>query len=164
MQAARDMAKAERELGIEHWVYITIGYYNKKREKVKLYVYDLPRELYERRRWVVRWRTSRLQCEHPRDDICTYHCYYDKRTGLKTDYNSCLSKLAAAKAQVTKAKRSEERYIAAQKERYPLFYDEAADPELIKFRDKLARKIGNCRMLEENIRAAVEKHRAEQVN
>lgn len=158
MQDARDMAKAERELGIEKWVFITIGYNDRPGEIVKLYCFDFPRELYERRRWVVRWRLARLQCEHPRKDVSTYFSYYDKRTGLKTDFNSCISKLTSAKAQVTKAKRSEEKYVASQKEKYPLFYDEATDTELIKFREKLANKEKNLKAAEESIRIAVERH------
>ena len=59
----------------------------------------------ERYRWVVRWRTARFQCRFPRDTITTTYGYYDKRTGLKLDVDSCLSKLRAAKAQITLANR-----------------------------------------------------------
>ena len=90
----------------------------------------------ERYRWVVRWRTARFQCRFPRDTITTTYGYYDKRTGLKLDVDSCLSKLRAAKAQITLAKR----YIAQQRLRYPLFYDEQAYPDLLRFRQKFARK------------------------
>lgn len=156
MQYARDYAKAEKELGIEHWVYIGIGYYDDHAQRVTLHTYDLPRELYERRRWVVRWRVARLQCLYPRYSVDTHYSYYDKRTGLRTDFNSCLRKLASAKAQITKARRSEARYIDEQRRRYPLFYDENNDPELTKFREKITRKEENCRLLAESIRQAVE--------
>jgi hypothetical protein len=138
---------------------VSIGYRDERMETFTLHSYDLPRELMERYRWVIRWRTARLQCQHPRQSITTWYSYYDKRTGLKTGFDSCLSKLAAAKAQITKARRSREAYIAAQREKYPMFYNPATDPDLQKFDDKLARKEENCRMAEENLRLAVENHR-----
>jgi hypothetical protein len=98
----------------------------------------------------------------PREAVSTSYSHYDKTTGLKTEFGSCLNKLAAAKAQITKARRSREAYIAGQLKRYPLFYDPATDPDLKKFDDKLARKEENCRMAQENIRLAVENHRREQ--
>ena len=161
-QYVRDHAKAERELRIEHWVWVGIGYRDGSNGMVTLYSYDLPRGMSERYRWVIRWRTARLQCLHPRRNITAWYSYYDKRTGLETGFNSCLGKLAAGKAQVTKARRSREGYIAAQKKNYPLFYDPAADQDLIKFDEKLARKVENLRILEENIRQAVENRRREQ--
>ena len=162
VQDARDLAKAERELRIEHWVWVSIGYRTKTCEMVILHSYDLPRDIMERYRWVIRWRTARLQCQYPHQYITAWHSYYDKRTGLKTGFNSCLGKLAAAKAQITKAGRCIERHIAAQRAKYPMFYDESADTELVKYREKLARKKENCRRAEENIRLAVENHRREQ--
>lgn len=47
---ARELAKAERELKIEKWVYISIEYKEKNGKRVVLYHYDLPRELHERYR------------------------------------------------------------------------------------------------------------------
>jgi flagellar biosynthesis/type III secretory pathway chaperone len=111
--------------------------------------------------WVIRWRRARLQCLHPREAVSTTYSHYDKTTGLKTDFGSSLYKLAAAKAQITKARRSREAYIVEQLKRYPMFYDQATDPDLQKFDDKLARKEENCRMAQENIRLAVENHRGE---
>lgn len=49
---ARELAKAECELKIEKWVYISIEYRTKELERVVLFHYDLPREIYERYRWV----------------------------------------------------------------------------------------------------------------
>jgi hypothetical protein len=161
-QYVRDHARAERELRIEHWVWVGIGYRDAGKGTVTLHSYDLPRELMERYRWVIRWRTARLQCLHPRLSVTAWYSYYDKRTGLKTDFNSCLGRLAAGKAQVTKARRSREAYIEAQRKKYPLFYDPATDPDLLKFDGKLSRKEENLRLLEENIRLAVEQHRGEQ--
>ena len=59
-QYAKDLAKAEKELKIEHWVQISICY-GYGHQSVTLYTYDLPREVYERRMWVIRWRVARLQ-------------------------------------------------------------------------------------------------------
>ncbi len=133
-QDARDLAKAERELQIEHWVQITIGYVE-DRETVTLHVYDLPRKMLERYLWVIRWRRARLQCLHPRRVITTWYSYYDKRTGLITDFNSGLRKLISGKAQVTKARRCIEQHITDRRARYPLFYDESTDTELVKYRE-----------------------------
>ena len=155
------MARAEREMRVEQWVRVTVGFYNDNREAVMLHVYDLPRAMWERYRWVIRWRTAREQCRYPRRSVVAWISHYDKRTGLRTDFNSCLNKLIAAKAQITKAGRCIEHHIAEQNVLYPLFYDEATDTELVKYREKLARKIENCRLAEENIRLAVEYHRRE---
>ena len=63
-QMAKDYAKAEKELKIERWVYISIEYKDEgKLEPVRLFSYNLPREVYERRRWVIRWRLSKLPKE-----------------------------------------------------------------------------------------------------
>jgi len=136
---AKDLARAERELQIERWVYISIEYKDEAGRKCRLHSYDLPRELHERYRWVIRWREARLQCQYPRENINTYYSYYDKRTGLRTDFNSCLMKLAAAKAQITRAERKEAEYLAYQRLNN-LFFDEQTDEQLFKFRQKLRTK------------------------
>ena len=94
---AKELAKAERELQIGHWVRISIEYRDEAGDTVRLHSYDLPRELHERYRWVVRWREARLQCLYPRKHIHTYYSYYDKRrfqllpveivNGKGTDYH-----------------------------------------------------------------------------
>lgn len=151
---ARELAKAERELKIQQWVFISIEYKDADGHAHRLHSYDLPRELHEKYRWVVRWREARLQCLHPRETVCCYYCYYDKRTGLKTGFNSCLSKLAAAKAQITIAERKEKEYLDYQRQNN-LFFDEQTDEELIKFRQKLQAKKENYAVLENKIRSAV---------
>ena len=146
MALAKAYAQAERALRIERWVIVTFEL---------LYRYDLPRTMLERYRWVVRWRTARFQCRFPRDTITTTYGYYDKRTGLKLDVDSCLSKLRAAKAQITLAKR----YIAQQRLRYPLFYDEQAYPDLLRFRQKLREKQHRYQNALLRLRRAVLQHR-----
>lgn len=140
-EMARDYAKAEKELRIEKWVRIVIGYHNAFNEFMELFRYDLPREVYERHRWIVRWRCSRLQCAYPKEYVACVFNYYDRRTGLILGMKSCLSKLTAAKAQVTKAKRCIENYVTCQTTKYPLFgYDESSDPVLINTGKNLQKK------------------------
>lgn len=160
---ARELAKAERELKIEQWVFISIEYKDADGHTHRLHSYDLPRELYEKYRWVVRWREARLQCLHPRETVNTYYSYYDKRTGLKTGFNSCLSKLAATKAQITLAERKEKAYLDYQKQNN-LFFDEQTDEELIKFRIKLRTKKENYAAFSEVTKTEVIKYKALQPN
>ena len=98
-------------------------------------------------------------CRFPRDTITATYCYYDKRTGLKFGVDSCLSKLRAAKAQITLAKRREREHIEQQRLRYPLFYDEQADPELLRFRQKLQEKLHRYLNALLRLRWAVLQHR-----
>ena len=137
-QMAKDLAKAEKELEIENWVQISVCY-GHGHQSVILYTYDLPREVYERRMWVIRWRVARLQCQHPRNDVYTSFYYYDKRSGESLEVSSCLSKLISAKAQITKAERRLNEYIE-QNRQNNLFFDENTDEELVKFREKLERR------------------------
>lgn len=149
---ARELAKAERELKIEQWVFISIEYKDADGHTHRLHSYDLPKELHEKYRWVVRWREARLQCLYPRETISGYYCYYDKRTGLKTGFNSCLSKLAAAKAQITMAERKEKEYLDYQRQNN-LFFDEQRDIQLLKFRQKLQAKKEKYAILKNKIQA-----------
>lgn len=89
MEYAKELARAERELRIERWVFIFIECKDETGNPIRLHSYDLPRELHERYRWVVRWREARLQCLYPKRQINTYYSYYDKRTGLRTDFKPC---------------------------------------------------------------------------
>lgn len=154
MELARSLAKAERELKIEHWVCIAIEYRTKEGERIRLHTYDLPRNFTDRYQWVIRWRVAKLQCRHPRESIQTYYSYYDKRTGMNTGFNSALSKLAAAKAQITRAEKAEKQYIWKQQHNN-LFFEEHTDEMLLKFRDKLACKKKNYSLLETSIRQRV---------
>lgn len=154
---AKELAKAERDLQIEHWVRISIEYKDEAGNPVRLHSYDLPRGLYERYRWVIRWREAKLQCLYPRKYISTYYSFYDKRTKLRTDFNSCLMKLAAAKAQITIAQRKEAEYIEYQR-RNNLFFDEQTDEQLLIFRQKLAVKKEKYMSLKIHIENQVKQH------
>lgn len=163
MKEARELAKAERELKIEKWVAISIEYRNRDCRQVVLIRYDLPRGLYEKYRWVIRWRQARCQCLYPREDIQVCHSCYDKRTGLRTGFNSCLSRLAASKAQITIAKKKEQEYLSFQRQNN-LFFDENTDKSLVEFREKLKKKEENCNMLLVNIQNAVAAHNLQSKN
>ena len=81
MQMAKDLARAERELQIEHWVYITFEYREDDRSRVVLHKIDMPRRMLDRWRWLVEWRRAKYVCQYPRKGVQVYYCYYDKRTG-----------------------------------------------------------------------------------
>jgi hypothetical protein len=163
MEEARELAKAERELQIDKWVIISIECRKKGGERIVLHRYDLPRDLHEKYGWVIRWRQARCQCLYPRESIELYHSYYDKRTGMKTGFNSCLSRLAASKAQITIAKKREQEYLRFQKQDN-LFFDENTDEDLVKFREKLKKKEENYNLLYQSIRHAAERHISGQEN
>ena len=163
MEYARELARAERELRIERWVFISIEYKDEAGNPVRLHSYNLPRDLHERHRWVIRWREARLQCLYPKKQVNTYYSYYDKRTGLRTDFNSCLSKLSAAKAQISIAERKEKEYVQYQRANN-LFFDESTDGQLIRFREKLRIKKDRYAALKQDIRSEVEAMRKNQYN
>lgn len=159
-QMAKDLAKAERELKIEQWVEVTI-YYGYAEKQVSLYHYNLPREMYLRYQWVIRWRMAKLQCQYPKQIVSTSLYFYDKRSGESMGLNSCLSKLISAKAQVTKAERMMKNYIE-QNRQNNMFFDENTDEELVKFREKLERKKLECAECEKRLELLVERRRSNQ--
>lgn len=63
-------------------------------------------------------------------------------------------KLAAAKAQITRAERKEAEYLAYQRLNN-LFFDEQTDEQLLKFRQKLRTKRANYTMILEKILNAI---------
>lgn len=147
MEYARKYAKVQREMRIEKWVCISIEYRTEERQRIILFRYDLPRDVYERRQWVVRWRHARLLCQYPKENVQTYFSYYDRRTGLSMDFGSVLSRLSAAKAQITIARRKEQEYLEYQRQNN-MFFNEAEDETLAKFRRKLQAKIEKYAELE----------------
>lgn len=58
---------------------------------------------------------------------------------MSTGFDSALSKLSAAKAQISIAERKEKEYIEYQRANN-LFFDELTDGQLIRFREKLQMK------------------------
>ena len=159
-QYAKDRAKAEKDLKIERWVYISIEY-KEMLESVRLFSYNLPREVYERRTWVIRWRQSKLQCQHPKQNVVCYFSYYDRRSGESLEFNSFLSSLISSKAQVTKAERKMREYIEYNRQNN-MFFEESTDEELVKFRNKLERKKTECAECEKRLELLVERRRSNQ--
>lgn len=159
-QMAKDYAKAEKELKVEQWVEVTL-YYGYADKQVSLYHYNLPREMYFRYEWVIRWRMARLQCKYPKQIISKSLYFYDKRSGESMDVSSCLSKLISAKAQVTKAERMMREYIEHNRQNN-MFFDENADDELVKFKEKLERKKANVAECEKRLEELVERRMKKQ--
>ena len=153
-QMAKDYAKAEKELEVQHWVFISIERTDGRCNYMRLFSYDLPREVYERRRWVVEWRKSRFICQYPKGNVRCCTCYYDKRLGTDSRLNEDLNRLISAKAQVTKVQRRIEEYIAYNRENN-LFFDENTDVKLQKTREKLATKIANVQAAEERMKLKI---------
>lgn len=154
IQLAKDYAKAEKELEVQRWVFISIERNDGNRNYVRLFSYDLPREVYERRRWVIEWRKSKLVCQYPKGNVQCFSCYYDKRLGTDKGLNDDLNRLIAAKAQVSKVRRKIEKYVTYNRENN-LFFDENTDADLLKVREKLAMKIANVQAAEERLKIKI---------
>lgn len=156
---AKYYARAEKELGTQPWVYIGIERIDAQTSKTtRLFAYDLPRKLYERKRWVIRWRVARLQCQYPRDTVTPYYTFYDKRLGADPGLNGCLRYLVSLKAKCTAQQHNIDAYIAWHKDN-DLFFDEVTDQDLIKAREKLAAKQATVHEAEERLRIKVEQLR-----
>lgn len=103
-EMAKYEAKAERELKVESWFHVTIQYHDDNGNYVILYTYALPKEMYFKYDWVIRWRIAKLQCKYPRYCVYSSISFYDKRSG-ELMFDSCLRKLISAKAKVSKAEK-----------------------------------------------------------
>lgn len=154
IQLAKDYAKAEKELEVQHWVFISIERTDGNCNYVRLFSYDLPREVYERRRWVIEWRKSRFVCQYPKGNVRCYTSYYDKRLGMDTRLNEDLRRFISAKAQVTKVQHKIEEYVAYNRA-HNMFFDENTDTDLKKAREKLATKIANVKAAEERMKSKI---------
>lgn len=154
MQLAKYYAQAEKDLDVQPWVYVSIEFKNTTGDRIRLFSYDLPRDIFERRRWVLRWREARLQCEHPKENVQSYFSFYDHRLGNNPCVTDDLRKLISAKAQVSKAQKRIDEYVAYQKESN-MFFDENSDVDLLKAREKLARKVAGVQEAEERLVAKI---------
>lgn len=161
IQIAKDYAKAEKELEVQHWVFISIERTDGRCNYERLFSYDLPREVYERRRWVIEWRRAKLVCQYPKGNVRCYTSYYDKRLGMDTRLNEDLHWLISAKAQVTKVRRKIEEYVAYNRA-HNLFFDENTDMDLQKAREKLATKIANVQAAEERMKLKIKQIKEKQ--
>ena len=156
-QYAKDLARAEKDLMIDRWVEVTL-YYEYENKQVSLYRYNIPREMYFRYQWVIRWRMAKLQCQHPKQIVSANLYFYDRHSGESMEVNSCLSKLISAKARVTKAERKMNEYIEYNRQ-HNLFFDEETDEDLVKFKDKLERKKIECTECEKRLEQLVKRKR-----
>lgn len=150
MEYAKAYKEAEKELQIQYWVYICIERKDNNGVRVPLFSYDLPRELYERRRWVIRWREAKLICQYPKGNINVYFSFYEKRLGNVPELTDNLRKLTSCKAQVTMQQRAIDNYVAYQRANN-MFFNEDTDEKLMKIRSKLAVKIANMQRLQQKI-------------
>lgn len=158
MQYAKDIAKAEKELEIEHWVHISFQVRNADRTVERFHEIDLPRHMLDRWQWVINWRHAKLVCQHPRKNITVYHSYYDKRSGLMTGMSSLIGQVTAAKAQITKVERAIAQYV--EPETYNnLFFDASTDERLTKTKAKLEQKKRNYETIYNILRHEVEEYR-----
>lgn len=158
MQYAKDLAKAERELKIEHWVYITFEIRHQDGHREILHKIDLPRDMVDRWQWLIEWRKAKLVCKYPRKKITVYHCAYDKRTGLQTGFNFLLTKIASAKAQITKVERIITSYIKDETQNN-LFFNPETDERLLNANAKLEKKKQNYNETYAILQTEVEKHK-----
>lgn len=154
IQIAKDYAKAEAELEVQRWVFISIERTDGNCNYVRLFSYNLPREVYERRRWVIEWRKAKIICQYPRGHVQSFFSYYDKRLGIDKHLNEDLNRLISAKAQVTKVQRKIDKYVAYNRA-HNLFFDESTDTDLLKAREKLRVKIAGVKAAEERLRLKI---------
>lgn len=155
MAMAKTYAKTERELGVQKWVYISFEHKDLDGTCRRIFSYDLPREVYERRKWVIRWREAKLICQYPKDQIRTFFCYYDKRLGNNTKLNDDLRRLISAKAMVTKVQRRIDTYVLYNKTNN-IFFNESMDTELQAIRQKLAVRIEHVKQAEKRMMQKIE--------
>lgn len=154
MEMARDYAKAEKDLEVQKWVYIGIERKDEKGNRVRIFSYDLPREVYKRRDWVVRWREAKLRCQYPKDDVQCHFSFYDKRLGNDPKLTADLRTLVSAKAQVSKVQRRIAEYVDWHRAN-DMFFDENTDSELQEVYKKLAAKKSNVQAAEERLKLKI---------
>lgn len=106
----RQIEREYKSEGVIRWVTITIDrmlgrpdgsidWYHRER----LFQYSWPRDVYERRKWVLDWRCARLKCSFPRDRIQAGFHYFDKKTGISL-HDGPINKMIAAKRNITRIK------------------------------------------------------------
>ncbi len=153
-EMAKQIAKTEKELGFERWVRIEITVQGTTEERA--YFYDLPRDVYERREWVIRWRAARIQCQNPRRQVRTFHDYYRRMSGNDLGMQKDIDTFIAAKAAVTKQRNNLERYIASQKQ--DMFFDEANDPTIQMAKRRLEEREESVRQAEIRMNKKVQEY------
>lgn len=158
MQYAKDVARAEKEIEVEHWVHISFQVRNADRTLEIFHEMDMPRHMLDRWQWLINWRHARLVCQYPRKDIMVYTSYYDKRSGLMTGLGSLIGQVTAAKAQITKVERAIAQYMEYETQNN-LFFNSDTDERLIRAKAKLEQKRQNYATIHSILRKEVEEHR-----
>ena len=131
----------------EDYVGVSIGYYRRDssyidridgKAWVNLYHYDLPRAMYERWLWVIEWRAAKCKCQHPREDITTTTCYYDKKTGDNEEALVMLNQMHNHLVQLLRKTRQLEDLKEQQtKQLFLLDYD---DQQIVKLQNEIERR------------------------
>lgn len=151
MALAKAYDKAEKEQKVEPYVIVSLC---NKRTREELYRYDIPREMLYSKRWVINWREARLICQNPKDGITRYVSFYDKTTGLSFGFGSLISKLTSAKANATIAENKLQEY--RERQQGNMFFDEASDEIVLKFKAKISAYRAKAAEIEEEIKAKVQ--------
>jgi hypothetical protein len=151
MALAKAYDKAEREQEVTPYVVVSL---RNRRTNEELYRYDLPREMFWRWHWVIDWRAARLLCQNPKDGINHVLSFYDRKTGLEYGFGSLISGLTSAKANVTIVTNKLQEYI--QRQAGNMFFDEASDEIVQKFKAKISAYRAKAAGIEEQIKAKVQ--------
>jgi hypothetical protein len=150
----------EKELNVNRWVVVSIGYRSRdyKSPDVLLFKYDIPVYLREKYDWVIRWRAARIQCQYPKQDICTWYTNYDKKTSLRLGHDSLYTRIISAKAWLTRARNKVKKY--EEERNKTLFHDFENDPIWLDAMQKVKAKEERLADLQEVLRTETEKYHA----
>lgn len=151
MGMAKAYDKAEREQEVIPCVVVSL---RNRRTNEELYRYDLPRKMFWRWNWVIDWRAARLLCQNPKDGINHVLSFYDRKTGLEYGFGSLISGLTSAKANVTIVTNKLQEYI--QRQDGNMFFDEASDEIVQKFKAKISAYKAKAACIEEQIKVKVQ--------
>ena len=131
----------------EDYVGVSIGYYRRDmsyidriegKAWVKLYRYDLPRTLYDKWQWVIDWRITKCKCQHPRENITSTTCYYDKKTGDNDEALAILNQMHNHLVQLLRKTRQLEDLKEQQKKQ--LFLLDYDDQQIVKLQNEIERR------------------------
>lgn len=150
MALAKAYDKAEKEQEVTPYVVVSL---RNKRTNEELYRYDLPREMFWRRHWVIDWRAAKLLCQSPKDGISHVLSFYDRKTGLEYGFGSLISKLTRAKANATIEANKLKKYIELQQGN--MFFSEKEDEIVNKFKAKISAYKEKAAKIEEEIKAKI---------
>ncbi|WP_165043473.1 hypothetical protein [Dysgonomonas sp. ZJ709] len=153
----------EQELNVNRWVVISIGYRSRdnKTPDTILFRYDIPLYLKEKYNWVIRWRAAKVQCQHPKEDICTWLTNYDKRTSLRLEHDSLYTRIISAKAWLTRSRNKVKKYEEERKK--TLFHDFEADPIWLNAMQKVKDKEQRLVELETILETEIQKRYAKAI-